>query len=391
MVTVLTLLALSVTAQAQVGTNVEDWKKQAKTLLDQGRQTDAVPLLEKIVAAEPQNAEMHYFLGSALLAIATNTKEAPARAALRRRARNTFIRAKELGVSYPNIDAMIQGLPADGADAAAFSENQNAESLMKEAEGYFAQGKMDDALASYQKALAVDPKLYHAALFCGDVYAQKQDYANAEIWYQKAIAIDPFKETAYRYSATPLMKQRKFDEARDRYIEAYITEPYNRFTTSGLLQWGQATNTRLGHPKIDIPTSVTFDEKGEAKINLDASALIAGKDDGSFAWISYGATRSTWHKETFAKRYPGQKYRHSLAEEADALRSVITLATSDKAVKNLSPALAKLKQLNDQGVLEAYILLAIPDGDIAQDYLAYLKENRDKLRRYVLTFVMSRG
>jgi tetratricopeptide (TPR) repeat protein len=391
MVTVLILLALSVTAQAQVGTDVEDWKKQAKTLLDQGRQTEAVPLLEKIVAAEPQNAEMHYFLGSALLAVATNTKEAPARAALRRRARNTFIRAKELGVRYPNIDAMIQGLPADGADAAAFSENQNAESLMKEAEGYFAQGKMDDALASYQKALAVDPKLYHAALFCGDVYAQKQDYANAEIWYQKAIAIDPFKETAYRYSATPLMKQRKFDEARDRYIEAYITEPYNRFTTSGLLQWGQATNTRLGHPKIDIPTSVTFDEKGEAKINLDASALIAGKDDGSFAWISYGATRSTWHKETFAKRYPGQKYRRSLAEEAESLRSVITLATSDKAVKNLSPALAKLKQLNDQGVLEAYILLAIPDGDIAQDYLAYLKENRDKLRRYVLLFVVTRG
>ena len=350
-------------------------------------------MLEKIVAAEPANAEMHYFLGSALLAVATNTKDVTARAALRRRARNTFIRAKELGVGYTNIDAMIQGLPANGADAAAFSENQTAENLMKEAEGFYAQGKMDDALASYQKALAVDPKLYHAALFCGDVYAQKGDYANAEIWYQKAIAIDPFKETAYRYSATPLMKQEKYSEARDRYIEAYITEPYNKFTAAGLLQWGEKTKTLLGHPKIDIPTSVTFDEKGEAKINLDASALIAGKDDGSFAWISYGATRSTWRKETFAKLYPGQKYRRTLAEEADALRSVITLATSDKAVKNLSPALTKLKQLNDQGLLEPYILLAIPDpdGDIAQDYLAYLKENRDKLRRYILLHVMTRG
>jgi tetratricopeptide (TPR) repeat protein len=391
MVTLLSLFALSGASQGQVGTDVEGWKTQVRTLLNQGRQTETVPLLEKIVAAEPTNAEMHYFLASALLATAVNTKEAPARAALRRRARNTFIRAKELGARFANIDAMIQGLPANGADAAAFSENQSAESLMKEAEGYFGQGKMDEALASYQKALAVDPKLYHAALFSGDVYAQKQDYANAEIWYQKAIAIDPSIETAYRYSATPLMKQHKYDEARDRYIEAYITEPYNKFTTSGLLQWGQATNTRLGHPKIDIPTSVTFDEKGDAKINLDSSALLSGKEDGSFAWISYGATRSTWHKETFAKRYPGQKYRHSLAEEADALRSVITLATSDKAVKNLSPALAKLKQLNDQGVLEAYILLAIPDADIAQDYRAYLKENRDKLRRYVLLFVVNRG
>src|SRR4030095_16725817 len=136
MVTLLSLFALSVAAHGQVGTNVEDWKAQARTLLNQGRQTEAVPLLEKIVAAEPNNAEMHYFLGSALLATASNTKDAPARAALRRRARNNFIRAKELGASYPNIDAMIQVVPADGSDAATFSENPKAENLMKEAEGY---------------------------------------------------------------------------------------------------------------------------------------------------------------------------------------------------------------------------------------------------------------
>jgi hypothetical protein len=29
----------------------------------------------------------------------------------------------------------------------------------------------------------------------------------------------------------------------------------------------------LAHPAIDVPTSVTFDEKGDAKVNLDASAL----------------------------------------------------------------------------------------------------------------------
>ena len=130
---------------------------------------------------------------------------------------------------------------------------------------------------------------------------QKEDFAQAETWYQKAIAIDPNKETAYRYSATPLMKQGKTVEARDRYIEAFITEPYNKFARAGFVQWGQATHTNLAHPKIDIPTDVTFDEKGDAKINLDASVLLGGKDDGSFAWIAYGATRSTWHKEKFAK------------------------------------------------------------------------------------------
>ena len=138
------------------------------------------------------------------------------------------------------------------------------------------------------------------------------------------------------------------------------------------------------------PHSVTFDEKGEAKINLDASALL-GADDGSFAWISYGATRSKWHKETFVQKFPGQKYRHSLAEEAEALRNVIALATSEKKVKTLSPSLVKLKRLNDEGLLEAYILLAKPDNGIAEDHPAYLKENQEKLRRYTIQYVVTGG
>jgi len=221
---------------------------------------------------------------------------------------------------------------------------------------------------------------------------QKADYANAEIWYQKAIAIDPNKETAYRYSATPLMKQRKTGEARDRYIEAFIVEPYNRFARGGLIQWAQATQTPLAHPDIAVPTDVTFDEKGDAKINLDAGALLGGKDDGSFAWISYGATRSTWRKEKFAKTFPNEKtYRHSLAEEADALRSVISVATADKKDKKLSPSLTRLKKLDDEGLLESYILLARPDDGIAQDHAAYLKQNRDKLRRYMVQYVVTGG
>jgi hypothetical protein len=57
----------------------------------------------------------------------------------------------------------------------------------------------------------------------------------------------------------------------------------------------------------------------------------------------------------------------------------------------LNPALVKLKRLNDEGLLEAYILLARPDNGIAADHPAYLKENRDKLRRYMIQYVMTGG
>jgi len=395
LVTLLTLLFLSVVIASPTQGQTEgtaELKRQATALLKENKYTEALPILEKIAAAEPNDGETQFFLAFALIGQATNTKDNAARKALRVRARQAFVKAKALNYDEPKIDAMILGLPEDGSDSPGFTSNAKANQLMEEGEALFSQGKPDEALKKYQEALELDPKLYHAALFSGDIYMQKGDFANAEIWYQKAIAIDPNKETAYRYSATPLMKQRKVEEARDRYIEAFIVEPYNRFARGGLIQWAQATQTPLAHPDIAIPTNVTFDEKGDAKINLDASALLGGKDDGSFAWISYGTARSSWRKEKFAKTFPNEKtYRHSLAEEADALRSVLSVATADKKDKKLSPSLTRLKKLDEEGLLESYILIARPDDGIAQDYPAYLKQNRDKLRRYMVQYVVKNG
>jgi hypothetical protein len=175
-------------------------------------------------------------------------------------------------------------------------------------------------------------------------------------------------------------------------VEAYITEPYSKFSRAGLSQWGTVTKTPLGHPKIDIPTNVKYDEKGDVQINLDAGMLMGGKDDGSFAWIVYGGTRSLWHKEKFAKTFPDEKtYRHSLNEEAEALHLVISTATAEKKTKKLSPSLAKLKELDGKGLLEAYILLAMADEGIAADYPNYRAQNRDKLRRYVVEYVLTNG
>lgn len=367
-------------------------RQKAADLMKQQNYVDALPLLELIVARDPGDHENRFNLGFALLAKANVTKEASEMKSLRVRARNEFIKAKETGDKHPVVDALIQSIPADGSPARAYSKNPAADALMVQGEAFFGQGKLDEALVDYQKALEFDPQLYEAPLFSGDVYSHRGDWAQAEIWYQKAIAIDPTKETAYRYSATPLVRQGKYDLARDRYVEAYITEPYSKFSIAGLTQWAEDTKNKLGHPKIDIPTSVTFDDKGDAKMDLDPGVLLGGKKDGSFAWVVYGGTRSLWHKEKFAKTFPNEKtYRHSLPEEVDALRSVVHAATSDQQVQALSPSLKKLKELDDKGLLEAYVLLALSDRGISEDFPHYLAQHRDKLRRYVLEYVVTNG
>lgn len=388
--------ALPVTAQVE---DTKILKDKVAPLIEQSKYIEALPILEKLVSVEPENANNQFFLGAALLAKTRTVSDKEEIKQLFTRARKAFVKAKELGHPEPKLDAFIEGIPEDGV-IPNYTENAETERIMQEAESFFAQGKMDEALKKYQKAFQIDPKLYYAALYSGDVYVQKNDFTNAEIWYQKAIQVDPTRETAYRYSATPLMKQKKYDEARDRYVEAYITEPFNNLAIGGMNQWAQVTGAKLGHPKIDIPASVKTGDNGNVNITL---GMGDDNGDGSFAWTAYGLARATWQTsksglgEDFKKAYPNEKvYRHSLAEEYAALKTtVIVLKESqnskEKSIKKLNPQLEKLVKLHDDGLLEPYILLAMADKGIYQDYAPYLKQNRDKMRRYVVEYVLTGG
>jgi tetratricopeptide (TPR) repeat protein len=383
-------------ANAQTAAELSLLKDQAVKLLNDDKYTEALPILERLAKVEPDNADTQFYLGFALLAQAKNTKDKETARQMVVRARQSFVRAKQLGSTQKVLNAFIESLPENGVIENRFSKNAQADDAMQQAEAAFTQGKIDEALKLYQKALSIDPTIYAAALFSGDMYTRKEDFVNAEIWYQKAIAIDPNRETAYRYSATPLMRLKKYAEARTRYIEAFISEPFNRLTSVGLSQWAEVTGAELAHPKIEIPANVKEDGKGGISINLDAGAMVGGsKDDGSTAWIAYGETRSEWMNGRFKKNYPDEKlFRHSLQEESEAIRSVLTLVEADKKakkIKDLNPSLAKLKELDDKGLLEAYILLARADQGIFQDYFSYLKTNRDKLRRYVAEYVINGG
>ena len=122
------LLALAVlltftasSALAQSDDSLPVVKQKAEELIKAQKFTEALPLIEKIVVAEPDNAHMQFNLAFALLGRASVTKDEAERKALRLRARSSFLKAKELGEQAPVLDALISGLPADGADTDPFS------------------------------------------------------------------------------------------------------------------------------------------------------------------------------------------------------------------------------------------------------------------------------
>ncbi len=396
------LLLFSLIAAAPAAAARQDDRERAEAfeIFNERKFAEAVPLLEKLAERYPSDGAVVGRYGLALFVTAPSVADPQKRKERLAKARALLVKAKGLGLGglpADLIDNMIAVVNPDGSEVnkRPFSENKEAHEAMVAAEAAFSQARYDEALKHYERALGLDPKLYDAALFAGDAHLHKGDYERAGQSYARAVQINPDRETAYRYWGNSFMRQARLDEAREKYVDAIVAEPYNGYVwRNGLFRWADKKGARLGHPKIDPPTSVTPMKDNQMTITIDPKAIDA--TDGSGAWMFYGLARAAWTTkdfESFRKAYPAEKtYRHSLREEAEALRGVVEAARNhlkNGKAKKLNPMLEELVKLEEAGLLEAYILFARTDEGIAQDYAEYRKTNRDKLRRYLLEYVTS--
>ncbi|MEN3326834.1 MAG: hypothetical protein V7638_1641 [Acidobacteriota bacterium] len=382
---VLLLLASFATAAAQGDAD----RQRAFQLYKDAKYVEALPLFEQLALKYPEDPEVIEDLGMLVFTQSAYLKTPEERKSARKRGRALLVQAQKLGANSPLLAAMIEGIPNDGGDDGSFSTKKEVDEAMHEGEAAFAKGDFPKAVEMYQRAVMLDPKLYEAALFTGDVYFKTADQVKASEWFARAVAINPDRETAYRYWGDSLMKQGKVTEAGEKFVEAYIAEPYSRLARAGFVNWGDKVHLQLSHPRVDVPTNVTQKDKGTT-ITLDANIFGKdGKKDGAAAaWMMYGIIRASWQTE-FAKQYPNEKaYRHSLKEEAAALRGALRAVTKDKVE---DPSIQVLRKLDTEGLLEAFILLALPDEGIANDFTAYRKTNVADLRRYVKQYVMTGG
>jgi tetratricopeptide (TPR) repeat protein len=372
-------------------------RKLAFDLLGEGKFAEAQEKFEKLIAANPSDGDAQFGLGYSLIATSKNISDENARRQARIRARNALLRAKELGATNDLLEPALAAIAPDGTETVVFSKDDEADKAMKDGEAAFTRGDYDHAIEAYQRALKLQPQLYHAALFIGDAYFQKNQVDKAGEWYGRAITINPDRETAYRYWSDVLMKNGRMDEARAKAIEAIVAEPYNRMAYAGLVQWARRNNVSLAHPTIDQPPPSmrsSQDGNNQTTITIDPKALDP-KQGPAYYWGFYDLTRAAY-PATFNKDYPGETtYRHNLKEEASALRVVAEMVASDlksgklKSVDDTS--LANLLKLHQADLLEPYVLFGRPDEGISQDYLEYRKTHRDKLKQYWAEIVISKG
>ena len=370
-------------------------RDHAFELYKQGNMVAAMPLFEELSVDNPKDVAVLESWGASVLAYAQTLSEIDMKKKARVRARSILLKAQAAGDDSDFLNTLLRGLPEDGSFS-AFSDKKEVDEAMQQAETDFVKGDLEKARNGYMRAHLLDPKLYIAPLFIGDTYFKQQQPTFAGQWFAQAVQIDPNRETAYRYWGDALMAEGKLDEARAKFIEAVIAEPYNQNSWDGVKNWLSKTKLNANWLKLKEGVRVEVKDGGNTNVTLDSSL----PQDASAAWLMYGMNRSLWMSQKFKQEFPKESsYRHSLREEADSLTMLLEglgnadgkgkkHKKNDDAATNAGNEFESLRSIQKAGLLDAFVLLNRADDGIAQDYVSYRESNREQVRRYLDEFVL---
>jgi len=386
-------LSVAVACPVWAGQAQNNEAARADALYQAGKRVDALPLYEDLAKDYPNEMVYQERLAGCLGAAAMQSNDPAQVKALRTRQRDAARRAVQLGDKANYIQDMAK-IDPDASNTIA--PGSPAEALMQEGEKAFAAGDYATALTQYAAAAEADPHLYVAALYAGDAAYSQHDLPTAAPWFARAIAIDPNRETAYRYWGDAIVRYGNNPEAaKNKFIDAIVAEPYNKYAWQGLQQWAVREKAVIVPPKIDRPEAPLVDAKNPntTNITIDAGTLDEKKNPGGFAWMMYSMVRATYRGDTFKKNFPEEKeYRHTLKEE-DAALSVVASTIEEKKIKRdkLDDSLRNLLEISDAGMLDCWILINGADEGITQDYPAYRDAHRQLLHDYIARFVVHGG
>jgi tetratricopeptide (TPR) repeat protein len=376
--------ASNAVAQSGVDDAYKTERQQALALFNQQKHLEALPIFEDLYAKNPNDADVQFGLGACLIDHSATLENEEAAKKERVRAREYLLLAKQLGNTSALLLNLLDLLPPDGS--ILHQDNAEVDAAIQAGESAFAKRDYEAAIKNYSRAFELDPKNYAAALFIGDSHFAKQDFPKAQEWYEHAIQVNPDVETAYRYEADMLTRSGDMDKARTRAIQAVVAEPYNAVTWRGLAQWAKANHVQI--KPVHLNTHAVMTENGDdgPQITVDPKS----SPDSIAIWIFYCATRANWRKEEFKKHFPQETvYRHSLAEESDALSLAAKFRLNPGvSLDAIDPDLALLKRLEEKNMIEPYVLLNGADQGIAQDYVAYRARNRGHLESYLSEFIV---
>ena len=114
----------------------------------------------------------------------------------------------------------------------------------------FQSGRLDEAIAEYQRALQISPDYTLAADNLGNALLQKGSVGDAVLLFQKVLRIDPDYADAHLSLGNVLLKVGEVDKAADQFIKALQLQPNSAIAHNSLgnalLQQGKVADA-IGH------------------------------------------------------------------------------------------------------------------------------------------------
>jgi tetratricopeptide (TPR) repeat protein len=392
--------------------NFDAERAQANQLYLAGRRLEALPLYEDLCRQDQANPTFAERYGIGLTMKSGTLSDPKQRTEMYSQGMKELDRARSLGDDSPaviNVLSMYSrtpfGVVSTGSMGALpltvgyfYQGTAEAQALIKQGDAVFSAQKFDEAAKFYTAAAAQDPKFYMAALYSGDAYYHLKNYSNAGIWFAKAIAIDPDRENAYRYWGDALLMAGDSNGARVKFELAMAAEPYTLSTMSGLKQWGVQTHIALLNPVMHRP----YLPRANGKItNADQ---FAETGDGRSCWLVYAQSRMNRNPNVIVifdewvmsgsvpktpdLRFEPNGYVHTLAEEVEAINAMLAdlkkkIAAGTVSEQKLLPELKTLLQMQNDKMLEPFILLNFNDAGLRNGYPEYRAAHRDQVVAYI--------
>jgi len=212
---------------------------EADRLRKEGKNDEAIAILEKVVLQNPDYAVPYMMLGEIYLEKKNYEK-----------AKMNY--QKALSIVKENIDVETAIAQADFMLGNLEPAKERLVSILKkkpDAAGarrmlgviYYSQKKHADALAQFLKYLEAQPDDYEILHFAGNLYFARRDYANARVYYTRALvqksdlaeakemlaSLDKQERSDRFKEAAKLVEQKEYESARAAFAQIVSEEPDN--------------------------------------------------------------------------------------------------------------------------------------------------------------------
>lgn len=210
-----------------------------------------------------------------------------------------------------------------------------------------AEGRLDDALAELERAIALNPELTVAYVEAGEIHREQGRFDQAEPYYAEASRREPTNFRAQYGHGLVLQLMGRLQDAIGAYLRALSIDPQsfdaNLNLATAFLQIGEPAQAAT---YAERAVALRPDD-GAARANLGATYAALGRHTEAILEYEAAAERMDMSAELLLNLADSYGHDGRYAEMAGTLREVLRRSPSAPAYERLGSALFRNKQYPD--------------------------------------------